>query len=424
MTRPRVVPFANSLRAGEKTEDYLQRRAIQLLESGLGGDELVAALTAIADTIPNANVSDAMIRRVIETAAKFADPTLADPFASPAELGPWRQASAAPWIVDGLLQRASVTLLSAKGGTGKSLLTLAVAVKLAAGESGDFLGFRLPGEVTPVAILDAECGTQRVLRRLRALVMGGTLTAESVDRAIPNLYFFPAESFGHRAGVLARLAELSSRLPDVRVVVVDPFRSFMPDSVADENDNISLGRVLDDVNALAKRENLAVLITDHDSKGGAAARGASSKRDSAEILWHFTAPDEADPAYIEARPDKLRDPGGPGRFAYRVVTGDLTADGIYPASFETTEVRAASGSTPERLSARWAAIRRAVDDHYQETRTGIGLRRLAAVLGISRPTVQNNVDQMIAAGLLYRPNVASGLYPPSAQPDDESEGAV
>ena len=419
MTGPRVVPFADALRAGEKTEDYLQRRAVRLLEAGFGGDVLVQMLTAVADAIPNVNISDGMVRRAIETAAKFADPTLADPFASPAELGPWREAAPAPWIVDGLIQRSSVTLLSAKGGTGKSLLALAVAVKLAAGSSGDFLGFRLPGEVTPVAILDAECGTQRVLRRLRALVMGGTLTAAEVDRAIPNLYVFPAESFGHRAGVLARLAELSSRLPDVRVVVVDPFRSFMPAAVDDENDNVSIGRVLDDVNALAKRENLAILITDHDSKSGAAARGASSKRDAAEILWHFTAPDEADPAYIEAKPDKLRDPGGPGRFAYRVVTGDLT-DGIYPASFERSDIRSTSGSTTERLTERWAAIRRAVDDHYQETHAGIGLRRLAAVLGIPRPTLQNNVDQMLAAGLLYRPDVASGLYPPAARREDES----
>ncbi|MCU0224280.1 MAG: AAA family ATPase [Acidobacteria bacterium] len=419
MTRPRVVPFTNALRAGEKTEDYLQRRAIRLLESGFGGDELVAALTAVADAIPNINVSDAMVRRAIETAAKFADPTLADPFASPADLGPWRQAAAAPWIVDGLLQRASVTLLSAKGGTGKSLLTLAVAVKLAAGESGDFLGFRLPGEVTPVAILDAECGTQRVLRRLRALVLGGTLTAESVDRAIPNLYVFPAESFGHRAGVLARLAELSSRLPDVRVVVVDPFRSFMPDAVADENDNISIGRVLDDVNALAKRENLAVLITDHDSKGGAAARGASSKRDSAEILWHFTAPDEADPAYIEASPNKARDPGGPGRFAYRVVTGDLSPDGIYPASFEKAEIRTAASVPTERLTERWTAIRKAVDDHYQEAHTGIGLTRIAKATNLARSTVQDAVDQMLAAGMLYRPDRFAGIYPIDAHPENE-----
>ena len=52
MTGPRLVPFPGGPREGERQDDYLTRNAVRLLEAGLAGEPLLAALSALADQLP------------------------------------------------------------------------------------------------------------------------------------------------------------------------------------------------------------------------------------------------------------------------------------------------------------------------------------------------------------------------------------
>lgn len=414
---PRLVTFPAAPREGEKVEEYLIRAALRLIADGFTGETLTAMLGGLADRLPNFNVSTAMLERVAETASKFADPATADPFAAPADLSTWREAEAAPWIVPGFLQRGSVTLISARGGTGKSLLSLALAAHLAAGDRGAFLALDLPGERVPVALLDAECGSSRIMRRLRELVVGGEIPAASLDRALPHFYAFTAEHFARRDAVLSRVAELTGRLPDLRVLIVDPLRAFLPESVDDENGNLALGRVLDALVAVAKRENLAVLVVDHDNRAGGAARGASVKRDAAEFLWHLIS--DSDSGVIEARAEKRRDPGGPESFGFRLVSGTRTPDGLYPVRFERAEIPTAGSGSLLDITAK---IRRAVDRIHGRTGCLASVRAIETESGLPRSTVHRHAARMADAGLLYQPEPGSGYGPPSARPDDSEGG--
>lgn len=403
--------------SGEGQERLLQRAAIWLQESGLDVWAAKAAFDGIVDRIPSRQLSDTRAEWIWNDATKVVDPRAGNPFGEPHDFSGWRQAPAPAWIVPGLLQRGTVTLVSAKGGAGKSLLTLALCVRLAAGGGGPLLAWDLPAEKVPTVLLDAECGAIRLDRRMRELVMGGELTAEAVDRATPDFYPHTAEALSKRGVILGRLEELLDRTPDVKVVVIDPLRSFLPDSVEDENANLAIGRVIDDLVGLAKRRNVAVLILDHDSKDGRAARGASAKRDAAEIVWHLTAPDEDDPAYLECRPDKRRDPGGPDRFAWRKA-GYQDDSGLYPVKLELTDLRdlnpKAVSVRADEKAIRLMEISRTVEAQYRSTGCGVSAKAIEQAANLSRRTLYYDLNAARTAGLIIQPTPRGPFYPPDA----------
>ena len=405
-------------RAGESQESLVQRAAIRIREAGFDEKAGRAMLNAFVETLPLRSVSDTRAEWIWAASARVADPGAGDPFGEPHDFSAWRAAPAPAWIVPGLLQRGTVTLVSAKGGAGKSLLSLALCVRLAAGGGGRLLAWDLPAEPVPTILLDAECGALRLERRMRELVMGGEFEADLLDRSTPDFYPHPAEKIRKRSIVLARLDELLDRTPDAQVVVVDPLRSFLPDSVEDENANLSVGRVIDDLVGLSKRRNVAILILDHDSKDGRAARGASAKRDAAEIVWHLTAPDEDDPSYLECRPDKRRDPGGPDRFAWRKA-GYQDDSGLHPVKLELTDLRDLSpntGSTrSDEKAGRMLSIVQAVKDHYRATGCGISASDLQSASGVPRATFYRDFSAARESGFLIQPHPRGLAYPPDAQ---------
>lgn len=83
--------------------------------------------------------------------------------ARPADLAPWRAAEPVAWYCEGVLQPSSVTLVSARGGGGKSLLVLYMMLALASGRAGLWLDtFALHGKPLTGLLLDAECGEGRL----------------------------------------------------------------------------------------------------------------------------------------------------------------------------------------------------------------------------------------------------------------------
>lgn len=335
-------------------------------------------------------------------------------FGATSSLEGWRDAEAVPWLVEGVAARGSLTLLTAKGGAGKSLLTLDLILRVAGGDIGRWLdAFSLPPDPLRVLLVDAENGLRRTKRRIRELVLGQALIEGTVDLAVDNITLYAADHLREREALGEHLGELiRQHTPDL--VLLDPLRSYLPASVRDENDNASVGRFMDLLVGAAKRHHVALIVADHDSKAGLGARGASAKRDAAELVLHLVAPADDDPDYLELISDKGRDPGTPPRVGIQRVRHDRTPEGLYPVRFEWTEIRVPEGQVNARL-ARQAKIARAVQTRWDELGQGSSVREIESDTGFARSTVHRELTTMVTAGLLFRPNDSHGYYPPAAR---------
>lgn len=338
-----------------------------------------------------------------------------------ADLSDWRTARPATFYVGGVVQPGAVTMLSARGGVGKSLVTLALWVRLAAGTGGLWLGaFPLTPRPLRVLLIEAECGEARTERRLRELVMGGELQPQDVDAALDGLVPYTAEGLRDRGRLLERLPELA-RDADADVIVLDPLRCVLPTDLESENDNVAVGAILDDLVGMALRDERAIVVIDHDSKQNGALRGASSKGDAAGYVAHLTAPDESDESYRELRMAKQRDPGGE-RLAAFEVRSRADESGLFPVSFVPVEPRQlvtvgggrrASGAAPNND----ATILLAVKKLYEETGHGVSVRAVVEETGVKHTTVTIALRRLVEAGLLHRPEPRGPAYPPSARPE-------
>lgn len=352
-----------------------------------------------------------------DTAADALAQTVASVYGEPVGIERWREATSPRWLVEGFLARSGVTLLSAKGGAGKSLLTTDLAVRMAAGDDGYWLdSFQIAPGPLRVAIVEAENGASRIRRRVRELVMGDAFPPELADVAADALKLFPAEALQKREEVLAALPALIAHWA-LDVVIIDPLRSFFPAAVADENDNVSVGRVLDSLVSTAKRSYAAILVVDHDSKAGGAARGASSKQDGAEIVWQLTMPDPSDDDYLELRAHKQRDPGGPTRLAVARIKGERDSDGMRPIRFSLTDTREPNGK-PTDYGTLDDRIVRCIETHHKATGSGIALRRVAENLGVSKDKIHRRAKYLSTSGRIYQPEGGS-LYPSGSFPGEQ-----
>jgi 5S rRNA maturation endonuclease (ribonuclease M5) len=419
-----IVPDADQ--AGRKAAlaiaESLRKRGIQLaIKRALHGNDLTEHLAGggtLADLVP-ATVHEltAETRSVASTASST--------FGDPADLREWRKAEPVHWLIEGILQRGSLTLLSARGGTAKSLLALEASIRLSAGDIGPWLGvFEHAEEPLKGVYVDAECGRARIMRRIRELVMGDSFPPEVADLALPNLQVFSVETIAERGGVVHALPGLLEGR-DVDYVVLDPLRSFMPANIEDENSNTCVGRLMDELVGIAKQHSVALLVIDHDSKSGTVARGASSKLDAAEMVLHLERPyEEEDPHYLELTTVKARDPGGAPKVAVQRVVG-APLNGLHPIRFEKTDLRKQAPVAED--DPQLSEVVAVVEDHYQREGTGCTTRQVAEALSISIGKVSALASQLVTHGRLYRPDDVPQrqrqLYPLAARPKAQEAGS-
>jgi AAA domain len=178
------------------------------------------------------------------------------------------------WLAPPVLPRASLTAIYAPGGDGKSLFAAALACAIAQGS--EVAGIACD-DVGTTLYLDGENGEHEIWRRVHTLGM----PSEGVRVA-------DASGFDLRRD-LDYLAELvEEQRPDL--VVLDSFRSLTPG--LDENDTKQTAAVLDPLRRLAHQSGAAVLLIHHANKAGRDFRGASSIRDSVDVLWHLGRHDD------------------------------------------------------------------------------------------------------------------------------------
>ncbi len=252
-----------------------------------------------------------------------------------------------PWLAPPLLPRATLTALYAPGGDGKSLLSMALAAALAHG--AELAGIEC--ETATTVYLDAENGEWEIHRRIYTL----GLPASGVQVA-------DAGGLDLRGDMAVIEAVLRDMTPDL--LILDSLRSMTPGM--DENDTRQTAAVLDPLRRLAHESGAAILLIHHANKAGKDFRGASSIRDSVDVLWHLgRQDDDPDPRrrFLSCR--KMRVAGEPDRLWLRleVDRGRVLIDRAEPPDEQappitqpiraqlSDEIIAAMDGRPMRLAA-------------------------------------------------------------------------
>jgi AAA domain len=321
-----------------------------------------------------------------------------------------RMAAEAPppvsWLADGVLPRAALTALYAPGGDGKSLLSMALAAAIAHG--GELAGIECGQGVT--VYLDAENGEWEIHRRVHTLGLPAS-GVRVADASGLDLY-------RHMPEVTAVVNETR---PDL--LILDSFRSLTPGM--EENDTAQTARVLDPLRRLAHESGTAILLIHHANKAGRDFRGASSIRDSVDVLWHLGRHDgDPDPRRRFVHNVKMRVAPDGGRLWLRLVIdrGRVLIDQAEPPEEQAPQI---TQPVRARLSDKILA---GMDD------CPLRLAAIAELVG-RKPkdgSVRNALKALVGDGLLTRQGdeyvrvqavQVDGLHPCTG-PENEVQGAV
>jgi hypothetical protein len=187
--------------------------------------------------------------------------------------------NAEEWLIEPIIAAERGHAIIAKGGTGKSLFALWMAVNAATG-NGCFHG---PMPAIGVLYLDYEMTADDLAERLAAI---GIKEGDPLDQLHYSL--LPATPpLDTDQGGLA-LATLASQL-DVKLVVIDTYARAV---AGDENEADTVRAFYRATATHLKRMGIALLRIDHLGKDTTkGARGSSAKNDDVDIVWQLEARD-------------------------------------------------------------------------------------------------------------------------------------
>ena len=182
-----------------------------------------------------------------------------------------------PWLVPGLLMRKQITLLSAQGGLGKSMLSLQLAVMCANGMK--WCGWQ---PIAPLRVLyvGSEDDLTEMQRRLCG-ACGVMKMPQPVNLFQTNATVLVAYDPENGIGATAAFGSLQAKIvaENYDFVILDPLIEMQ--GGLNENDNNQMDFLAKRIRELARMTNTAVLLIHHHRKnsvGGSqdSARGAGS----------------------------------------------------------------------------------------------------------------------------------------------------
>ncbi len=189
------------------------------------------------------------------------------------------------WVIEGI-EPGDVGILSAPGGTGKSMFCLSLGASVAGGQP--LFGVWQVGNPGDVLYIYAEDKPSTIHRRLKALHQVSPLDASAIDRvhtvcvrSVPPKLMVRGED---RSGIARpqnpELAEIMSRVkryPNPRLIIIDPLIKF---HALDENVNTEMEQFLTLMTKMAEELGVAIILTHHVGKS-AVLNGQSSTQQSA-----------------------------------------------------------------------------------------------------------------------------------------------
>ena len=209
-----------------------------------------------------------------------------------------------PWLVPRWLLRDTVTVCAADGGTGKSFLTLGVALSIVTGT--EFFPGLSSVERTSVMVVDLENNRDTTIRRIHAYKrryqMNGHMTTSMRERLHlvhdRGCFITPGP---HGRGWIEtpffRQVLADARRIRPGLIVIDHLRRLA--GGAEGNDNTAMGLAMEKCDVLARESGAAVLVLAHTNKaandrgaGKANVRGAGAITDEARCVWEMRRDEE------------------------------------------------------------------------------------------------------------------------------------
>lgn len=239
----------------------------------------------------------------------------------PAAKGDWNLSPlpdpipARPIIVKGLLQRQVVTLVAGKGGDGKSLFTLQMAVAAALGVS--WAGFE-PVKPLKVLYINSEDDRDEIQRRLAAICIEMGVDADVLHG---KLHHWPVGQIhfverlpgpGEQALPTGRAKELVGycQQEGYDIVVMDPLVEM--GKGINENDNNDMMALMSVMRDIARRADVALLLVHHFRKQGVGGdadsmRGGSAIVNACRLALTFErlGADSSAPRFKDVKPENV-----------------------------------------------------------------------------------------------------------------------
>ena len=201
------------------------------------------------------------------------------------------------WLWPSRIPLGKITLLVGDPGLGKSLLTLDIASRVTRGESFPDDAICESGAVILASAEDDPADTIRPRLDAASAVASRVHTLEGL-RVIQNNGSASERPFHLEMGIAA-LEDALLRMPDVRLIVIDPISAYLGNT--DSNCNADIRGLLSPLAALAARHHVAVLCVTHLRKSA----GPAVHRANASIAFTAAARASwavaADPAEPERR---------------------------------------------------------------------------------------------------------------------------
>lgn len=288
------------------------------------------------------------------------------------------------WVLDKLVPRRGVTMLSGEGGIGKSFFALDIAMAVATGRP-----FVKTFETTqgPVIYVDMENDEGTIGRRIAQLALGRGVDGASLPLYVPKRgkpgVELQMDTPEGRAWLWGAICEHNPVL-----VVLD---SLIALHSGDENSNVAMRQLMAGLDGMARDGNLGLVVVHHQRKRGVVndagqlMRGASDLRNA--IVSHVAARRQHDEIVLfqhdKCRPAKPADP-----FSARLADK--------PDGSVVVELVGMGGAKVDAAQER----ERIVLERLQEgpARTA----ELATVLGYPERTVRLTLQQLVAKSLVER----------------------
>lgn len=184
------------------------------------------------------------------------------------------------WLVDGFWPAGKHVHLFAAHKTGKSLVSLHMAVSLAMGRDA-FTGTAIvPHDVT---YIDKEMTRQDLQERLFDMGLMNAMQNGSLDKLhyhfYPNIGYLDTMEGGSK---LMQWVEKDSS----DVVIIDTLSRVVK---GEENSNDTYKNFYNYTGALLKANGVGMLRLDHEGLAGGRSRGATSKADDVDLVYHLKA---------------------------------------------------------------------------------------------------------------------------------------
>jgi RecA-family ATPase len=184
------------------------------------------------------------------------------------------------WLVDGLWPAGKHLHLFAAHKTGKSLVSLHIAVNLAMGID-PFTG----AGITPhdVTYIDREMTRQDLQERLFDMGLTKAMQSGQLDRL--HYHFYPNIGYLDTVDGGLKLMQWIQK-DNSDVVIIDTLSRVVK---GEENSNDTYKNFYNYTGATLKAAGIAMLRLDHEGHQAGHSRGASSKADDVDLVYHLKA---------------------------------------------------------------------------------------------------------------------------------------